>query len=120
MYIFWRKKMVYNENNKDNIHCDYECCQCKKIFMILVILILTFMAGIMVGNCGRCRYSDTFYNKHHQLKNHNNKKFHRGMHKLPEQAPNENTSYPNNQTGGFLIEIDQTNWDKYILIRYVA
>ena len=67
--------MVYNENNKDNIHCDYECCQCKKIFMILVILILTFMAGIMVGNCGRCRYSDTFYNKHHQLKNHHNKNF---------------------------------------------
>ncbi len=112
MYIFWRKKMAFNENDKDNIHCEYECCQCKKIFMILVILLLTFMAGIMVGNCGRCRYSDAFYNKHYKLNHKSHKKFHRGMHKIPNQDPLSNqepTFYPNNEAGGFLIEIDQTN-----------
>ena len=105
--------MVYNENNKDNTQCEYECCQCKKIFMILVILILTFMAGIMVGNCGRCRYSDSqYYNRtHNNINKHQTiqKKFHRGMHETPQPLPNTNQTYPNDQVGGFLIEIDQTN-----------
>ena len=50
--------MVYYDSNKDNDTTNCQCDHCKKIFMALVVLILTFMAGIMVGNCGRCRYSD--------------------------------------------------------------
>ncbi|MBR5599233.1 MAG: hypothetical protein IKW39_04255, partial [Alphaproteobacteria bacterium] len=59
MDFLWRKKMDNTPNNHNC--CNIECYQCKKIFMALVLLILTFMAGIMVGNCSRCHYSDDYY-----------------------------------------------------------
>ena len=62
-------------------------------------------AGIMVGNCGRCRYSDYYYNnqplKHHSKKT---KKMHRGMHNIPQNTPSTN-----NQIEGFIIEVEQPN-----------
>ncbi len=104
--------MAFNDSNKETEqhHCyNTDCCQCKKLFMVLVVLILTFMAGIMVGNCGRCRYSDYYYNnpnftKQHHIKPH---KMHRGMHHI---KTNQQTNTPqNNQLEGFIIEIDQNN-----------
>ncbi len=106
------EKMGFNDSNKEiqNNQCNYnDCCQCKKIFMILVILILTFMSGIMVGNCGRCRYSDYYYNYPYFAKKHHIKpqKMHRGMHSIPTNAtPN---TPQGNQLEGFIIEIDQNN-----------
>lgn len=101
--------MAFNDSNKDNNNQCYhtDCCQCKKLFMTLVVLILTFMAGIMVGNCGKCRYSDYYYNNQSFAKHHHSKpkKMHRGMHHI---QPHTATQAPqNNQTGGFVIEIDQ-------------
>ncbi len=109
MKPFWRKIMIYNEDEKNTKHqiSDCECCYCKKIFMGLVILILTFMAGIMVGNCGRCHYSDNYYQNHYHHKKNKHKKLHKGMHQMP--IPTQNQTYPDNQAGGFVIEIDETN-----------
>ena len=97
-----------NSNDNKNNCCDLECCICKKIFMALVILILTFMSGIMVGNSGRCHYSDQYY--HSKPSNRTNnmpKKFHKGMHQIPNTQP-QNSS-PTQSPGGFIIEIDETN-----------
>ncbi len=96
-----------NIENPNNC-CNLECCMCKKIFMALVILILTFMAGIMVGNSGRCHYSDHYYQKQKHYSNSHSqkpKKFHKGMHQIPtsKQSP---SSSPLSQ-GGFIIEIDE-------------
>jgi hypothetical protein len=112
MLTLWRKNMVENkntasasENTEAGTHCDCECCQCKKIFMMLVVLILVFMAGIMVGNCGRCHYSEhNAYNPQiaAQKPLPKPKKFHRGMQPLPATAPqNEPESY-----GGFIVEVE--------------
>lgn len=109
MKPFWRKVMIYSENDKNNIQetHDCECYQCKKIFMALVILILTFMAGIMVGNCGRCHYSDNYYKNYFQDHNKSKvKKLHKGMHQIP--TPTQNIIIPDNQAGGFVIEVDET------------
>lgn len=141
MLIFWRKQMVEYKNDRDDRnntenrnnddyrnHCDCECCHCKKIFMLLVLLILVFMAGIMVGNCGRCRYADHRNNAYNygynQQISHNNpqkkaKKIHRGMqpvtaptnipaniHSPTPYQPNPDT-IPAEQMGGFIIEVDQ-------------
>ena len=99
------EKMVYYDSNKDNDTTTCQCDHCKKIFMALVVLILTFMAGIMVGNCGRCRYSDYYYNNQ-PLKHHSKKtqKMHRGMHNIPQNTPSTN-----NQIEGFIIEVEQPN-----------
>lgn len=123
MIKFWRKNMADYKNDRDlrdnkdyrnDYGCahDCECCHCKKIFMMLVLLILVFMAGIMVGNCGRCRYADNYYANSwmHKHKHDKAKKFHRGMHELnPNMVKNNNQSVPVEQTGGFVVEIDQAN-----------
>lgn len=104
----------YNEYY-NNGHYECECCHCKKIFMFLVLLILVFIAGIMVGNCGRCRYADNFYYGQQQYARNNNlaaKKYHRGMQEVapaPTATRNVNRTYPNNQMGGFIVEIDETD-----------
>ncbi len=111
MLIFWKgTKMIENREIPEQYGC--ECCHCKKIFMMMVVLILVFIAGIMVGNCGRCRYADNYYApqvaKNYKKMQH--KKFHRGMHEVPSQADvNANQAYPDNQVGGFIIEVDQAN-----------
>ena len=93
-----------NQNNDTHNCCTLECCICKKIFMTLVVLILTFMAGIMVGNSGRCHYSDHYYKqKSSTPHNHKAKKFHKGMHQIPNSTP---SSQPQE---GFIVEIDEIN-----------
>lgn len=96
--------------------------------MLLVLLILVFMAGIMVGNCGRCRYADNYFNNragydyvNPQFARQNPqaapKKFHRGMQQVaptpatPDQAPRnyQPQPFPNGQLGGFIIEVDQAD-----------
>ena len=129
MLIIWKgKQMVEYRNDRDtftsgemrddynneysNGHCGCECCHCKKIFMMLVLLILVFIAGIMVGNCGRCRYSDNYYGNmsYAQRDTFNNpKKFHRGMQQINPnpQAHRVNKAYPAPQAGGFIMEVDE-------------
>lgn len=103
----------YTNEYYSNLRYDCECCHCKKIFMILVLLILVFIAGIMVGNCGRCRYADNFYYGQQQYTRANNipaKKYHRGMQEIapnPSVTRNTNAVIPNNQLGGFIVEIDE-------------
>ena len=119
MFIFWKGKTMVDyrddnakygneETNRENgygenkygenghngcgSNCGCECCQCKRIFMMLVVLILVFIAGIMVGNCGRCRYADNYYYGPMFARHHNNmskpKKFHRGMQEIAPTADN--------------------------------
>lgn len=117
MKSFWRKQMqekntqqTYTEHSPDFYDC--QCCHCKKIFMLLVLIILTFMAGIMVGNCGRCHYSDMYYQNHTQKPPypHIKKKLHRGLHPIPNtNTPAQTNTSPLDTTGGFIIEIDQSN-----------
>lgn len=133
MFIFWKGKTMVDyrddnakygneETNRENgygenkygenghngcgSNCGCECCQCKRIFMMLVVLILVFIAGIMVGNCGRCRYADNYYYGPMFARRHNNmskpKKFHRGMQEIAPTADNvaaktarENSPVPN-------------------------
>jgi len=94
-----------DDHDMANRHYDCECCYCKKIFMMLVLLILVFIAGIMVGNCGRCRYADySTYGQSMMQANRNAKtgKLQRGMHQVPNGAVN--AAYP---AGGFIVEVDQ-------------
>lgn len=128
MLIFWRKEMVEYRNKPDNLEntdmynqnseynyptCGCDCCHCKKIFMMLVLLILVFIAGIMVGNCGRCHYADNYYTET-QYAHHNNianpRKMNRGMHPVANPAPMRgvNRVYPAPQ-GGFVMEVDEIN-----------
>ena len=84
-------------------HCDCcDCCRCKKMFMLLVVLLLTFMAGIMVGNC-RHPYMIPEPNTT-QLQ----RTYHRGMHEI---APKKHTATVSKNkdaaVGGFIVEIDQ-------------
>lgn len=102
-----------NDDNQANNNAYCECCQCKKIFMMLVLLILVFMAGIMVGNCGRCHYSDNYYQytTNQFPPNHKKQKLHRGMHQIPS-SQNDNLATQNPQIqeiGGFIIEVEQPN-----------
>lgn len=102
----------YNTEYYNNGRYECECCHCKKIFMFLVLLILVFIAGIMVGNCGRCRYADNFYYGQQQYARNNSmasKKYHRGMQEVapaPTTTRGVNRAYPSNQMGGFIVEID--------------
>lgn len=137
MLIFWKgKKMVEYRNDRNtmedndfredyensnnyvyrhNESCGCDCCHCKKIFMMLVLLILVFIAGIMVGNCGRCRYADNYYGDNMQFARNNTvsrpKKFHRGAQAIPStKSPTARKSvqpYPYGQNGGFVMEIDE-------------
>lgn len=129
MLIIWKgKHMVDYRNDRDTLntrdardeydneygngHCGCECCHCKKIFMMLVLLILAFIAGIMVGNCGRCRYADNYYNgmSYAQQNAINNpRKFHRGMQQVaPNASPRRaNRAYTAPDAGGFIMEIDE-------------
>ena len=88
------RKNEYSENRRRGCDSNYdcECCQCKRIFMMLVVLILVFITGIMVGNCRHCHYSDNYYYSPRFTQHHGNKsksqKFHRGMQKISPAADN--------------------------------
>lgn len=122
MITFWRKKMAeYKTTGTNNMHNnDYpysqyecECCHCKKIFMMLVLLILTFMAGIMVGNCTSRSYIDTYPYTQYMAKQYNHmkhKKFHKGMHEVaPNTAQQTTPNMPNQAVEGYIVEINQAN-----------
>ncbi len=125
MITFWRKQMVEyknTKNNNDNItsnnetpytQYDCECCHCKKIFMMLVLLILTFMAGIMVGNCTNRYYIDSYpYGPYmaKQYKHMKHKKLHKGMHEVnPNTAQQTTPDLQNQAVEGYIIEINQAN-----------
>lgn len=125
MITFWRKQMAEyksNRTNNDNMqnNNDYpysqyecECCHCKKIFMMLVLLILTFMAGIMVGNCTSRPYMTSYpYGPHlvKQYEHMKHKKFHKGMHEVAPNTAQQNTpDMPNQAVEGYIVEINQTN-----------
>ena len=131
MLIIWKgKKMVDYRNDRDTLttneirddynndytngHCGCECCHCKKIFMMLVLLILTFIAGIMVGHCGRGHYADNYYDglAYAQRDTLNTpRKFHRGMQQINPNTParRANRPYVAPQTGGFVMEVDEIN-----------
>lgn len=118
MIIFWKGKQM-TENNIEhkeerNLGCECccECCHCKKIFMAMVVIILVFIAGIMVGNCGSYRYANAYYADFYDIEEpntynstvkvsknrgpHKVKKFHRGAQEMPPSAPHIR------QTGGFV------------------
>lgn len=89
------------EEKGQDYHC--ECCHCKKIFMLLVLLLLSFIAGIMVGNCNS-NYSNRRPDYSQQLSSPpaHSAKFHRGA-----KSTDTGTSTP--QTGGFVFEIESSN-----------
>ena len=113
-------KSVKNNNDTTNIDKEYpysqydcECCHCKKIFMMLVLLILTFMAGIMVGNCTNRYYIDSYpYGPYmaKQYKHMKQKKLHKGMHEInPNTAQQTTPDMQNQAVEGYIIEINQAN-----------
>lgn len=139
MFKFWKgKKMVdyKNENTDRNTTgerhdgcCGCECCRCKKIFMALVVLLLAFIAGIMVGSCCGGRHMNG-YDVPRYIQPRGNmkvKKLHRGMHETrpaTQTAPAQSAGnaadsqnmpfippapdsqpYPAGQFGGFVIEV---------------
>ena len=109
-----------NNNDTTNIDKEYsysqydcECCHCKKIFMMLVLLILTFMAGIMVGNCTNRYYIDSYpYGPYlaKQYKHMKHKKFHKGMHEItPNTAQQQTPDMQGQAIEGYIVEINQAN-----------
>ena len=101
-----------DNNGYNNGNCGCECCHCKKIFMMLVLLILAFIAGIMVGNCSRCRYADNYYDTMNYAQRDTlnpQRKFHRGMQQIAPnaQARRANRPYVAPQAGGFVMEVDE-------------
>ena len=103
---------VREDYEYNNMSCGCECCHCKKIFMMLVLLILAFIAGIMVGNCSSCRYADTYYGPMNYADRgamNNPKKFHRGMQQINPNMPSRrvNRPYAAPQAGGFVMEVDE-------------
>lgn len=129
MLIIWKgKHMVDYKNERDTFnaeetHIDYnkdclnghygcECCHCKKIFMMLVLLLLTFIAGIMVGSCGRRHYIDDYYN----TLSYANRGTYTSPRRLPRgmqpvspsiTARRANKAYSAPQAGGFVMEVDE-------------
>lgn len=100
-----------NKEIEQQYHC--ECCHCKKIFMFLVLLLLAFIAGIMVGHCQSMPYG--YHQPHHaqfipihkkqQIKP---KKIHHHLQQMNSQPSLNEDEQPeqNSQMGGFVVEID--------------
>lgn len=92
-----------SKQSESDYYC--ECCHCKKIFMLLVLLFLAFIAGIMVGNCQSTYvYPDMYsYQTTSQPTQIKIKKFHRGASQNQTQTNNMNQAVPNAQLGGFIV-----------------
>lgn len=90
-----------HEINEKGQDCYCECCHCKKIFMLAVLLILSFIAGIMVGCCGQGHHINTPYYIQQMPKQPHTAKFQRGAHPMTDNTAS--------QTGGFVFEIESAN-----------
>ncbi len=89
-----------NEKGQD-YYC--ECCHCKKIFMLIVLLILSFIAGIMVGCCNSNNHGYMpVYSQQMMPQRAHPAKFHRGAHPT-------NAETPAPQTGGFVFEVESSD-----------
>ena len=107
MSIF-KKGNKMTEHHEENTSCNCECCHCKKIFMVTVIVILAFIAGIMVGNCRQQYYSAMPYPiKSHFVKH---KMHHRGNIQSSDTVqPNTAEAATNAELGGYIIEVEQAD-----------
>jgi len=96
-------EMVESKENENGCYC--ECCHCKKIFMLLVLLMLAFITGIMVGNCQSTYvYPDIYsYQATTQPTQIKIKKFHRGTSQNNSTTNTTNQAVPNAQLGGFIV-----------------
>lgn len=94
------------EHRENQTECCCECCHCKKIFMMLVLLILSFIAGIMVGHCQSQypmymhHYTPYIQSGHMKAKNTNSQT-------QQQNSPNKPDQVPNAQIGGFIMEVEQ-------------
>ena len=106
-----KKGTKMTENHEEHPSCCCDCCHCKKIFMGVVVLILAFIAGIMVGNCRQQYYIDMPYIATPQLVKH--QMYHRGNNphtsNMPQPAPSASKADTNAQLGGYIIEVEQSN-----------
>lgn len=95
--------MIESKENESGCYC--ECCHCKKIFMLLVLLMLAFITGIMVGNCQSTYiYPDIYsYQSASQPTQIKIKKFHRGASQNNSTTNTTNQAVPNAQLGGFIV-----------------
>lgn len=102
------------KENQSHCCCSCGCCHCKRIFMLVIVLLLAFMAGIMVGSCRPCHYPNNYYSTAHASKHFNKikkHKLHRGMHQVESttnapQQPNDAEMNTTPQIEGYIIEVD--------------
>ena len=89
--------------------CCCDCCHCKKVFMLIVLILLSFIAGIMVGNC-QSQYPYGMYYAPQIIPSHAKiKKLHRGALQKSTNADSSSAEQQSNaQIGGYIIEIDQS------------
>lgn len=103
------EKMIEDKRTEPSDYC--ECCHCKKIFMFLVLLLLSFIAGIMVGNCQSTTYSyiPPYYMQNAAMHSSSmkQKKYHRGLQQIEHQNNSNKQQQPNAQMGGFIVEVEQ-------------
>ena len=90
------------EHSNNMTECNCECCHCKKIFMLVVLLILSFMAGIMVGSCSKNYHPHIYQGRNHYI-----------VHTKPiaSQQPinapsNSNPINSDEQMEGFVLEVE--------------
>jgi len=91
-------KKGHDMENKECEHESCECCHCKKIFMLLVLMILSFIAGIMVGNCSTKYPYDFYHYNHHFVHN---------PHPIPKSNAAQQNAQPSSsaEAEGFVIEV---------------
>ena len=106
--LIFKKGNKMTENREEPQSCCCECCHCKKIFMAMVVILLAFIAGIMVGNCRQ----QSFANKPYQITPHivQHKIYHRGKKQSSNTAqPNPTSAATDTELGGYVIEVEQAN-----------
>lgn len=103
-----KKGTKMTEHHEENHSCCCDCCHCKKIFMAMVVIILAFIAGIMVGNCRQQYYIDMPYTANPHFVQHKMQKHTQNMPANPTQL-SPATAETNAQLGGYIIEVEQAN-----------
>lgn len=109
----FKKGTKMTENHEEQQACCCECCHCKKIFMAMVIIILAFITGIMVGSCRQQYVIDMPYYANPHFVQHKMMKHPQSMQKQPSTNPTTQPSPAstdaNAQFGGYIIEVEQAN-----------